>query len=113
MSYWVEPCEQQAGGFLQAGGDIEALQCVSGGPLSEVVQSADEHRPFAVGVDGEPEVTEVGPGQELGLGEPVDAGSGIHQPHERFRVVVLSVEIPESALSGATARSDVDDDLHS
>src|SRR5437879_12400078 len=86
-----------------SGGEVQALARGPRGPLHEVVQRRDGDDPVRMRVEGEPDIAEIRPREDLGFGVTVQACRLGHDPNERFPTVGFAVYPPE-ALRGTESR---------
>src|SRR3972149_11819806 len=87
-----------------AGHEIHALARAARGALHQIVERRDRHDALPVAVEREANVAEVRPGEELRLGEAVEALGLLHDADERLVPVRLPVQPPEVLLCDRLAQ---------
>src|SRR5438093_92476 len=78
--------------------DVHRLHAVARGALDQIVDGAERDDAVAARIDGEADIGEVRPGEELRLGIAEDPTALLHDAHERLARVALAVDPPEVLL---------------
>src|SRR5215510_13364818 len=99
--------EAEAGIFRKTERDIHRLHSVAGSALHQVVDRAERDDAVAARIEGEADVGEVRSGDELRLGEAVDARALLDDAHERLARVRLPIRAPERLLVAHAAHRNV------
>src|SRR5438132_10094554 len=103
----MQPHETEASVLRVPARDIHRLDPVAGRSLHEVVDRTERDDPFAARIEGEPDVGEVRPREELRLWVPPDARALFHDAYERLGRVGVAVDLPERLLVERGGRVDV------
>src|SRR5205823_3285328 len=77
------------------GDEVHALDRGACRALHQVVQGRDRDDPTGVGIEGEADVAEIGPREDLRFGEAVQSGRLRHDPHERLLTIGVAVDFPK------------------
>src|SRR5258708_1303197 len=110
--YGVQAWKGQSQRFVPPVHAVERLHCIAGSAFHQVIQGSDDHYALLVRIEFKTNIAIVAPYQNLRFGIAVDAVSFFDQANERFILVDLAKEPPQSALVYILVQEDMGRNKH-